>query len=88
MTVALSDGCQLWAARYQSDGDGPSLYHTSHQAAVQGATGQDAQMESEATIIVSEPLDEVSSHWIEVPGHSLLQACPGEVRVRPLETAL
>lgn len=88
MTVALSDGCQLWAARYQSDGDGPSLYHTSHQAAVQGATGHDARVESEATIVVSEPLDEVSSHWIEVPGHSLVQACPGEVQVRPLETAL
>ncbi len=88
MTVAIADGEHLWAARYQSDGDGPSLYHTAEGADVAGAMGVEAEIESEATIVVSEPLDEVSSHWVEVPSRTVLMASAEGATLQPFETAL
>ena len=87
MTVAIADGHQLWAARYQSDGDGPSLYHTADHSGVAGAVGVDAQIESEATIVVSEPLDEVSNHWVEVPTRSVLIASASGATLQPFKPA-
>ncbi len=84
MTVAVSDGATLWAARYGSDGDGPSLYHTANRAALDQASDSVGVIESEATIVVSEPLDECSEHWVEVPGRHVLTAVGDQVEMAPL----
>ncbi|MDP7028699.1 MAG: class II glutamine amidotransferase [Phycisphaerales bacterium] len=84
MTVAISDGTTLWAARYGSAGDGPSLYHTANRAALDQASARAGVIEAASTIVVSEPLDDCGRHWVEVPGGHWLQAVGDEVGVSPL----
>ncbi|MDP7070203.1 MAG: class II glutamine amidotransferase [Phycisphaerales bacterium] len=84
MTVALSDGDTLWAARYGSDGDGPSLYHTASRAALDRASAVAGAIESQATIVVSEPLDDCDEHWRVIPPRHVLRARGDEVEIRPL----
>jgi glutamine amidotransferase len=84
MTVAISNGTTLWAARYGSNGDGPSLYHTANQAALDNASAVAGVIESQATIVVSEPLDECAEHWVEIPPHGILTAERGSIRLGKL----
>lgn len=81
MTVAVADGQTLWAARHGSDGVGPSLYHTASHAALEEALGRAGVVESAATIVVSEPLDEVGEHWVDVPSGSWLRASGLDIEV-------
>jgi glutamine amidotransferase len=87
MTVAISNGTTLWAARYGSNGDGPSLYHTANQAALDNASAAAGVIESQATIVVSEPLDECAEHWVEIPPHGILTAERGSIRLGKLALA-
>lgn len=85
MTIATSDGQTLWAARWQSDGgDGPSLYHSASQAALDHASARAGVIESSATMVVSEPLDGCDQHWVEVPPQSILRAEASTVEVSPI----
>ncbi len=84
MTIAVTEGQHLWAARYGSDDDGPSLYHSASQAALQQATSTEERIESAATIVVSEPLDACDAHWVPIPPRSLLRAAGDVVEISPL----
>jgi len=84
MTVAVSDGASLWAARFGTGGEGPSLYHTASRAALDQASASAGVFEEAATIVVSEPLDDCSEHWMEVPGGHWLRAVGDEVEIAPL----
>lgn len=62
-TAALTDGTSIWAFRWASDGDPPSLYFEHTQLGL---------------IVASEPFNEQRDEWIRVPsGHALI-ARPGE----------
>ena len=74
MTVAASDGQTLYAARYGSDGDGPSLYHSAAADCLRGLGDRLAEIESVATVVVSEPLDDVRREWVLIPPRSILTA--------------
>jgi glutamine amidotransferase len=84
MTVAVSDGHTLYAARYGSNGDGPSLYHSASSSELAGLGGRLADLESAATIIVSEPLDDVQQEWVAVPPRTLLTAQGPHAEAVPL----
>ncbi|MBT5582408.1 MAG: class II glutamine amidotransferase, partial [Phycisphaerae bacterium] len=84
MTVATTDGQTLYAARYGSDGDGPSLYHSASGAALASLNNRLESIESTATIIVSEPLDGVQEEWVLVPPRSLVTAVGADVEISPL----
>ena len=84
MTVATTDGQTLYAARYGSDGDGPSLYHSASGAALASLNNRLESIESAATIIVSEPLDGVQEEWVLVPPRSLVTAVGADVEISPL----
>ncbi len=56
-TFAISNGEQFWALRWSSDKKAPSLYQAKHTGSV---------------IVVSEPLDEDTNSWAEIPPNSLL----------------
>ncbi|MBM3608272.1 MAG: class II glutamine amidotransferase [Alphaproteobacteria bacterium] len=58
-TSALSDGENLWAFRWASDGRAPSLYW---------------RRTDDALVIVSEPLDNARESWQEVPQGCMLIA--------------
>lgn len=65
-TAALTDGATLWAFRWASDGQPPTLYWREDAAGL---------------IIVSEPIDDRRADWHAVPAGGCLMAAPGE-RVR------
>lgn len=70
VTAALSDGRQLFAFRYASDGRPPSLYWSRQTGAIQ---------------IVSEPLDRRRDMWTAVPdGHALVCCGAGGCDVVPM----
>jgi predicted glutamine amidotransferase len=84
MTVALSDGHSLYAARYGSDGDGPSLYHSASGGALVGLGDHLGDIESKATVVVSEPLNDVQQEWLAIPPRSLLTASGNHADIAPL----
>jgi predicted glutamine amidotransferase len=84
MTIAASDGTSLYAFRYASFGEPPSLYHSTSKAALQEASGDIFKLPEESVLIVSEPLDRVSEHWKAVPPSSALEIRPGFAEITPL----
>ena len=87
MTVAVSNGETLFAARYGSTGDGPSLYHSASQDHLASLTDRLSDIAADATIVVSEPLDAVHQEWNEVPPRTVLKAQAGELALAPLTLA-
>ena len=61
MTIALSDGETLYAARYASDDKAPTLYH-------RGMTS--------GRVVTSEPLDRELKDWIEIPPDCFARITP------------
>jgi predicted glutamine amidotransferase len=73
-TAALTDGANVYAYRWASDGLAPSLYW---------------RQTPRALLVASEPLDGERGRWREVPQACVLAAAPGEgVRILPLEHAM
>ncbi len=57
ISAALSDGTSIWALRYSSDGQSPSMYVG---APFEGPQGAD---KAYVTTIASEPFDNEADHW-------------------------
>lgn len=86
MTLGLSDGESIWAVRYASDGDAPTLYHSrdvqdlhSLNPDLAGTLGEHAR------VIVSEPIGKFADVWAEIPQGSALHARAGVVETRPFK---
>ena len=62
-TAALTDGATLWAFRWASDDQPPTLYW---------------RQDSGGLIVVSEPIDTESQSWHAVPSGHFVLAEPGE----------
>jgi len=81
MTVAVSDGERLYAARHASGPVVNSLFVTEDASAVRALHPEDErfrQFSDEARAIVSEPLGDLPGLWREVPAGSALVVQPGE----------
>ena len=89
MTVGVSDGERLYAARYATDQEANSLYVTNDVQDVRELYPEETRFQhlgDEARAVVSEPLGELPGVWREVPPGSALIAKPGadeEVPFRP-----
>jgi glutamine amidotransferase len=68
-TAALTDGHDLWAFRWASDGQAPTLYFRHGPAGL---------------VVVSEPIDENRPDWQEVPQGRCLVATADGFRIEPL----
>ena len=85
MTAAVSDGRSIFALRYSNDARSPSLYYATggaveiRDAAVRFTPG-DA-----AVLVLSEPLDEGTDGWIEIPEAHMLQTAGGAARITKFE---
>jgi len=80
MTLAVSDGRRLFALRYASDGDAPSLFHNKNTThALRDIFGNPETIPEDAIIILSEPLDDLSEHWEEIPASSILTVEAGKI---------
>ena len=74
MTVATSDGEQIIAARYSSDGQPGSLYFSADARALKAQHPDIEEIQGlsdETRAIVSEPLGDVVGAWNELPASSI-----------------
>jgi glutamine amidotransferase len=81
MTVAVSDGERLYAARYASGPVVNSLFVSEDAKSIRALYPDDerfAMFSDEARVIVSEPLTDLPGVWREVPAGSALIVQPGE----------
>ncbi len=88
LTCAATDGERIWALRYATDREAPSLFWGSGEGirmADGSACGGGADARS--LLILSEPLDGESAHWRAVPDSHFLVAADGDVAIRPFATA-
>ena len=80
MTVGLSDGERLYAARYASGPVVNSLFVTADAAAVRALYPEDERFHAlgdEARAVVSEPLGDLPGIWNEIPAGSAIVVQPG-----------
>jgi glutamine amidotransferase len=83
MTLGISNGESLYAARYSTVGKSRSLFYSaSHNAAMDIAPGV-GKFSSDARAIVSEPLSSLASEWVPVPEASFLTITKGEISCKP-----
>lgn len=87
MTVAAADGDRVYAARYSSHGESPTLFHSSHIHALVDVGGGCEEWPANGVLVASEPLDNVGGHWRTVAEGSLVIAEPGRVTSEPLDVA-
>ena len=86
MSVAASDGENVWAFRYSSEGQPPSLYYST---GVKTLRDQHPEipifhtLSEESRLVVSEPLGELAGVWNEVPASSYGVIRQGEDELRP-----
>ena len=81
MTVATTDGEQIIAARYSSEGQSRSLYFSTeaHALKAQHPDIEELQeLSDETRAIVSEPLGDVVGAWNKVPESSIGVVRPGQ----------
>lgn len=71
MSLGISDGKDLWAFRYGSDGNCPTLYASptiEHLIKINPVV--DGRFGDEAICLVSEPIGDYAGEWREIPGQS------------------
>ncbi len=70
MTVATTDGTNVWAFRYSSEHDSRSLFYSERVDALRELYPDNPlfqRLSDETRLIVSEPLGDLPGAWIEVP---------------------
>lgn len=86
MTVGLTDGERLVAARYASGGEANTLYHSADVESLRRlypTRERFAHFSSEARVVVSEPLAELPGLWHEVPAGSAIVVEKGSLSQLP-----
>jgi len=84
MSIATTGGDGLWCARFAVGATAPSLYWGSGLNLC-NCDGTTTQLDSHATVVVSEPLDAEEFAWHEVPECSLMRVADDGVEIQPLE---
>ncbi len=88
MTLGLSDGQSIWAVRYASDGQAPSLHHSRD---MQDQARLDPQLPERlgpaARAVVSEPIGKHAQAWTAVPQGSSVRIHGGDLEIRPFAPA-
>jgi predicted glutamine amidotransferase len=70
MTIATTDGTELWGFRYSSEGRSRSLYYSTDVRTLREQHPELPALEAvsdESRIVVSEPLGDLAGAWNEVP---------------------
>jgi glutamine amidotransferase len=83
MTLGISDGKQLWAFRYGSDGKGPSLYVNPDMEELSKLSPAVRQLGADAVCIVSEPIGEFQHIWTQIPENSSVTADDHGITIVP-----
>ncbi|HSK15891.1 MAG TPA: class II glutamine amidotransferase [Gaiellaceae bacterium] len=86
MSVAVTNGVSVFAARYSSEGSSRSLYFSDSARAMKQRFPDDERFQSlsdDARAIVSEPLGDVAENWHEVPESTAGVVEPDVQELRP-----
>ncbi|HEU4449327.1 MAG TPA: class II glutamine amidotransferase [Gaiellaceae bacterium] len=86
MSVAVTDGERIVAARYSSEGRSRSLFFSTDARALKEQYPEIEELQAlsdEARAVVSEPLGDLVGAWNEVPESSVGIVQPGEDELRP-----
>ena len=86
MSVAVTDGTKIVAARYSSEHDSRSLYFSTDATALKQQHPELEEVQAlsdEARAIVSEPLGDMVGAWNEVPESSIGIVQPGQDELHP-----
>lgn len=85
MTVCVTDGEQIIAARYSSEGASRSLFHSTSIRGLHALYPNDPRfvvVGDDAFMVLSEPLMDLPGAWQEVPDGSALVARGGEIKTQ------
>ena len=82
-SACAANGERLWAVRYSSHGQSRTLYHSTHIDALREVEGAYEPLPEGATIVVSEPLDELTEHWERVDESTMVTVDHGFVTTAP-----
>ena len=88
MTIGTTDGNNVWAFRYSSEGDSRTLYYSSDVRALRELYPDRAQLQEisdESRVIVSEPLGDLPGVWNEVPESSYGIVQEGDDEMYPFQ---
>lgn len=86
MSVAVSNGQNIWAFRYSSEGRSPSLYFSTTIETLRKQYSDNPIFQTvsdETRMVVSEPLGNLAGAWNEVPESSYGVIGQGEDELRP-----
>lgn len=86
MTLGISDGQTVWAVRYASDNQAPTLYYSKavDDLVELGLDPQAAErMGPDARMVVSEPIGKLATAWVTVPEASALRLLGGAIELVP-----
>jgi glutamine amidotransferase len=86
MSVAVTDGTRIVAARYSSEGQSRSLFFSTALSALRERHPDDRRLDllsDEARIVVSEPLGDLEGAWNEVPEAHVGIVQPGADELHP-----
>jgi len=89
-TIAVSDGNAIWAFRYADRGRPPTLYRSADPRTLRALYPEGEAwnaVAAEASLVVSEPLDDLPGSWLEIPEQSYLCVRSGPDVVRPFGPA-
>ena len=90
MTVATTDGENVWAFRYSSEGRSRSLFYSTDVLVLRGMHPENRLLQDigeESRLIVSEPLGELEGAWNEVPESVWGVIRPGADDLQPFTPA-
>jgi predicted glutamine amidotransferase len=84
MTLGLTDGKNLYAVRYASDSDAPTLYHTADAKHLYRLNRCLRVSKPEPIrLIVSEPIGNLAETWHEIPENTAVSFHNGKLKKQP-----
>ncbi len=84
MTLGASDGKNLYAVRYASDGNAPTLYYSrSPEDVYRDHPDLRGRFSPKTRFVVSETAGQHEDCWVSVPQSSCLRVSAGDVEVTP-----
>jgi len=83
MTIGFTDGQTVYAVRYASDNDAPTLYHSRDMEDLHALNPElRGHFATHARAVVSEPIGKMASAWIEIPQATAAVVRRGEVELK------
>jgi glutamine amidotransferase len=84
MTLGFTDGRTVYAVRYATDSDAPTLYHSRHMDDLHTLNPDlRGRFATHSRAIVSEPIGKLAEAWVEIPQATAAVIRGGEIELKP-----